>query len=99
MFNSISTQSDKAVEFIASERAVVGSQMNRISEINGNLQNQSVNLSKSKSDLINADMTAEAGNLSKGFVREYSATRAMQVANEMPSVIKTLMKLWDDIKS
>ncbi|WP_353428163.1 hypothetical protein NHB34_03075 [Polynucleobacter sp. MWH-UH19D] len=98
-FNSISTQSDKAVDFIASERAIIGSQMNRVSEINSNLQSQSVNLKKSKSDLIDTNMAAEAGNLGKGFIREYSATKANQVANEMPSVVRTLMKLWDDIKS
>ena len=73
--------------------------MNRVSEINSNLQSQSVNLKKSKSDLIDTNMAAEAGNLGKGFIREYSATKANQVANEMPSVVRTLMKLWDDIKS
>lgn len=98
-FTAISTQSDKAVDYIASERAVVGSQMNRVGQINSNLQSQNTNLQKSKSDLTDANMAAEAGNLSKGFIREYSATKALQVANEMPSVVKTLMKLWDDIKS
>ena len=98
-FNAISSQSDKAVDFIASERAVIGSQMNRVSEINSNLQSQSINLNQSKSDLIDANMAAEASNLGKGFIREYSATKAIQVANEMPSVVKTLMRLWDDIKT
>jgi flagellin-like hook-associated protein FlgL len=97
-FNALSTQSDKAVEYISSKRSLIGSQLNRVSEINSNLRAQSINLGKSKSDQTDVDYAKESGNLGKGFIREYAATNAMKVANEMPSVVKTLMKLWDDIK-
>ncbi|OYY06927.1 MAG: hypothetical protein B7Y67_18560, partial [Polynucleobacter sp. 35-46-11] len=97
-FNVLSTESDKAVNYIASERSALGSQMNRIGEINSNLKSQSVNLSQSNSDLVSTDFAAESANLGKGYVREFAATNAMKVANEMPSVVKTLMRLWDDIK-
>jgi flagellin len=98
-FSDLSIQSDKALAYISSERATVGSQLNRVSEINSNLRAQSTNLGKSKSDLIGVDYASESRNLGKGFIREYAATSAIKVANEMPSVVKTLMKLWDDIKS
>lgn len=97
-FNILSAESDKAVNYIASERSTLGSQMNRIGEINSNLKSQSINLSQSNSDLTDTDFAAESANLGKGYVREFAATNAMKVANEMPSVIKTLMRLWDDIK-
>ncbi|QWD65772.1 flagellin [Polynucleobacter sp. MWH-Aus1W21] len=97
-FNTLSSQSDKAVDYIASERSAIGSQLNRVSDINSNLRMQSIDLGKSKSVQTDADFAQESGNLGKGFIREYAATSAMRVANEMPSVVKTLIKLWDDIK-
>lgn len=97
-FDNLSAESDKAIDYIASERGVLGSQMNRVSEINTNLRSQSLNLSQSNSDLTDVDFAAETSNLGKGYVREFAATNAMKVANEMPSVVKTLMRLWDDIK-
>ena len=98
-FSDLSTQSDKAVAFISSERNVIGSQLNRVSDINSNLRAQSINLGKSKADQVDVDYAKESSNLGRGFIREYAATNAIKVANEMPSVVKTLMKLWDDIKS
>ena len=97
-FGDLSTQSDKAVAFIASERSIIGSQLNRVSDINSNLRAQSINLGKSKSDQIDVDYATESRNIGKGFIREVAATNAIKVANEMPSVVKTLMRLWDDIK-
>ena len=85
--------------FISSERNVIGSQLNRVSDINSNLRAQSINLGKSKADQVDVDYAKESSNLGRGFIREYAATNAIKVANEMPSVVKTLMKLWDDIKS
>ena len=83
---------DDALEFISTERAVYGSQMNRLSYISTNLQAQSTNLQNSRSSIIDTDFAAETARLTKGQIMQQAATAMLAQANQMPNVILSLLK-------
>jgi flagellin len=83
---------DAALEYISTERAVYGSQMNRLSYISTNLQAQSTNLQNSRSSIIDTDFAAETARLTKGQIMQQAATAMLAQANQMPNVILSLLK-------
>ena len=56
---------DKALDKIHMERAKLGAVMSRMDQAVGNLTNVSANTSSARSRIVDADMEAEAGNLTK----------------------------------
>ena len=91
-FKALETSIDTALDYISSQRAVVGSQMNRLSYIISNLGAQSVNTQNSRSAIIDTDFAAETAKLTKGQIMQQAATAMLAQANQMPNVILSLLK-------
>jgi flagellin len=91
-FKNAAAAVDDALEFISTERAVYGSQMNRLSYVSTNLQAQSTNLQNSRSAIVDTDFAAETAKLTKGQIMQQAATAMLAQANQMPNVILSLLK-------
>jgi flagellin len=91
-FKNAAAAVDDALEFISTERATYGSQMNRLSYVSTNLQAQSTNLQNSRSAIIDTDFAAETAKLTKGQIMQQAATAMLAQANQMPNVILSLLK-------
>jgi flagellin-like hook-associated protein FlgL len=98
-FDYLQDQANKALDYLSYERSIVGGQMNQVGFINTNLRSQSINLEKSKSDLIDTDVAAESAKLASGEVQQRVAAKMITQANSLVNPIRTLINLWDDIKS
>jgi len=91
-FRNAAAAVDAALEYISTERAVYGSQMNRLSYVSTNLQTQSTNIQNSRSAIIDTDFAAETARLTKGQIMQQAATAMLAQANQMPNVILSLLK-------
>jgi flagellin len=87
---------DSAVEsaqvYISQERAVFGSQMNRVGYLSTNLTAQSTNLQNSRSSIIDTDFASETAKLTRGQIMQQAATAMLAQANQMPNVVLSLLK-------
>jgi len=91
-FQNASAAIDKAVDYISTQRATYGSQMNRLSYISSNLTAQSTNLQTSKSSITDTNFASETATLTKGQIMQQAATAMLAQANQMPNVILSLLK-------
>ena len=91
-FKNMADATDQALEFISTQRATYGSQMNRISFTSTNLTAQSTNLQNSRSAIIDTDFAAKTAKLTKGQIMQQAATAMLAQANQMPNVILSLLK-------
>lgn len=91
-FQATAAAVDKAVDYISTQRATYGSQMNRLSYISSNLTAQSTNLQTSKSSITDTNFAAETATLTKGQIMQQAATAMLAQANQMPNVILSLLK-------
>ena len=91
-FKNAATAVDNALEYLSTQRAGYGSQMNRLSYVSTNLQAQSTNIQNSRSAIIDTDFAAETARLTKGQIMQQAATAMLAQANQMPNVILSLLK-------
>ncbi len=91
-FRNTAAAVDNALEYISTQRAVYGAQMNRLSYISTNLTAQSTNLQNSRSAIIDTDFASETAKLTKGQIMQQAATAMLAQANQMPNVILSLLK-------
>jgi flagellin len=91
-FQNAAAAADNAIDYISTQRATYGSQMNRLSYVSENLQTQSTNLSQSRSTIIDTNFASETANLTKGQIMQQAATAMLAQANQMPNVILSLLK-------
>jgi flagellin len=91
-FDLLSTNVDSAITKINTQRALLGSQMNRLSYTNTNLLAQSTNMQNSRSAVIDTDFAKETASLTKGQIMQQAATAMLAQANQMPNVILSLLK-------
>jgi flagellin len=91
-FKAMEAAVTEALDYISDERAIYGSQMNRLSYVSTNLQAQSTNLQNSRSAIIDTDFAAETAKLTKGQIMQQAATAMLAQANQMPNVILSLLK-------
>jgi flagellin len=92
VFANLSTAIDTAIDYLSTERAIYGSQINRLSFMTSNLQANSTNLQNSRSAIIDTDFAAETAALTKGQIMQQAATAMLAQANQMPNVILSLLK-------
>ena len=91
-FQNAAAAADNAIDYISTQRATYGSQMNRLSYVSTNLQTQSTNLDQSRSAIIDTNFASETANLTKGQIMQQAATAMLAQANQMPNVILSLLK-------
>jgi flagellin len=92
VFSTLSDAVDNAIDYISTQRAIYGSQINRLSFMTTNLQANSTNLQNSRSSIIDTDFAAETAALTKGQIMQQAATAMLAQANQMPNVILSLLK-------
>jgi flagellin len=92
VFSTLSDAVDNAIDYISTQRAIYGSQINRLSFMTTNLQENSTNLQNSRSSIIDTDFAAETAALTKGQIMQQAATAMLAQANQMPNVILSLLK-------
>ena len=91
-FKNAATAVDNALEYLSTQRAVYGSQMNRLSYVSTNLQAQSTNIQNSRSAIVDTDFAAETARLTKGQIMQQAAPAMLAQANQMPNVILSVLK-------
>ena len=91
-FTGLASALDDAIDYISTQRAIFGSQINRLSFMTTNLQANSTNLQNSRSSIIDTDFAAETAALTKGQIMQQAATAMLAQANQMPNVILSLLK-------
>jgi len=91
-FIALSSRIDTAINTINTQRATLGSQMNRLGYTNTNLLAQSTNMQNSRSAVIDTDFAKETASLTKGQIMQQAATAMLAQANQMPNVILSLLK-------
>jgi len=91
-FQTLSGRIDTAINKINTQRALLGSQMNRLAYTNTNLLAQSTNMQNSRSSVIDTDFAKETASLTKGQIMQQAATAMLAQANQMPNVILSLLK-------
>ena len=91
-YSDLDTYITGALNYISQERAVYGSQMNRLGYLSTNLTAQSTNLQASRSSIIDTDFAAETAKLTRGQIMQQAATAMLAQANQMPNVVLSLLK-------
>jgi len=91
-FMNLDAAVENAQVYISQERAVFGSQMNRVSYLSNNLTSQSTNLQNSRSSIIDTDFASETAKLTRGQIMQQAATAMLAQANQMPNVVLSLLK-------
>lgn len=91
-FQAAESAIDTALDFISTQRAIYGSQMNRLNYVSTNLSTQSTNLQNSRSAIIDTDFASETAKLTKGQIMQQAATAMLAQANQMPNVVLSLLK-------
>ncbi|MAZ45994.1 MAG: flagellin [Rickettsiales bacterium] len=83
---------DKALDKIHMERAKLGAVMSRMDQAIDNLTNVSANTSSARSRIVDADMAAEAGNLTKTQILQQSAMAMIAQASKAQQAVLTLLQ-------
>jgi flagellin-like hook-associated protein FlgL len=91
-FAALDSSIENAQIYLSQERAVFGSQMNRLGYLSTNLTAQSTNLQNSRSSIIDTDFAAETAKLTRGQIMQQAATAMLAQANQMPNVVLSLLK-------
>lgn len=83
---------DKALEYVNGTRAKLGAQMSRFQTAIDNLQVSSENMSASRSRVLDADFAQETAALSRSQILQNAGTAMVAQANQMPSMVLTLLR-------
>ena len=83
---------DKALDKIHMERAKLGAVMSRMDQAIDNLTNVSANTASARSRIMDADMAAEAGNLTKTQILQQSAMAMIAQASKAQQAVLTLLQ-------
>lgn len=87
------TSVDRALDYVNSQRAVIGAQMSRMEYAITNLQNTSTNLSASRSRIQDADFAQETARLSKNQILQQAGLAMAAQANQDPRRVLTLLNI------
>ena len=91
-FTKLQDDTKSALNYISTQRAILGSNMNQLGYINSNLVAQSANEQAARSTVVDTNYSAETSQLTKGQIMQQAATAMLAQANQMPNVILSLLK-------
>ncbi len=86
------TTLDRAINTITDSRASMGAYQNRLSATISNLETTSVNLSASRSRILDTDYAKETTNLAKSQIITQAATAMLAQANQSAQSVLALLK-------
>jgi flagellin len=85
------TTIDNALEYIDSQRADLGAVQNRMESTIANLQNQSENISASRSRIQDTDFAKTAGDMTKQQILQQAGVSALSQANASSQLVLSLI--------
>lgn len=97
-FSNLATNVNSANDWISTNRAKIGSQLNGVTFSITNLTSQSTNLQKANSDLVDVDYGQGSTSLAKALITEKAAAEMTATANNFPSMMQLLIEQWGLIK-
>jgi flagellin len=86
------TTLDTAINSINSQRATIGSSINRMTYAADNLTNISTNAAASRSAVMDTDYATASTNLAKNQIIQQAATAMLAQANQQPQAVLSLLK-------
>ena len=86
------TTLDRAINAITDMRASMGAYQNRLTASISNLENTSLNLSASRSRILDTDYAKETTNLAKAQIIQQAATAMLAQANQSAQSVLALLK-------
>ena len=86
------TTLDRAINAVTDMRAAMGAYQNRLTASIANLENTSMNLSASRSRILDTDYAKETTNLAKAQIIQQAATAMLAQANQSAQSVLALLK-------
>ena len=86
------TTLDRAINAVTDMRAAMGAYQNRLTASISNLENTSMNLSASRSRILDTDYAKETTNLAKAQIIQQAATAMLAQANQSAQSVLALLK-------
>jgi flagellin len=86
------TTLDSAIDTITNSRAAMGAYQNRLTASISNLETTSMNLSASRSRILDTDYAKETTNLAKSQIIQQAATAMLAQANQSGQSVLALLK-------
>jgi flagellin len=83
---------DKAINTVTDSRAAMGAYQNRLTATISNLETTSMNLSASRSRILDTDYAKETTNLAKSQIITQAATAMLAQANQSAQSVLALLK-------
>ncbi|WP_369818312.1 flagellinolysin [Acidovorax sp. Root219] len=83
---------DRALDYVNSQRAVIGAQSSRLESAMANLQNSSENLSASRSRILDADFAVETATLARQQILQQAGSAMVAQANQLPQGVLALLR-------
>ncbi len=85
-------QVDRALDYVSSERANLGAQLNRLESVVSTLQSTGENLSASRSRIQDADYAAEVATLTRAQILQQAGVAMVAQANAVPNLVLSLLR-------
>jgi flagellin len=83
---------DRALDYVSSQRAVLGAQASRLEATIGNLQVSSENLSASRARVVDTDFAVETASLARQQILQQAGNAMVVQANQMPQGVLALLR-------
>jgi flagellin len=90
--NRTIAQMDRALEYVSTERARIGAQLNRLESTIANLQTTSENLTASRSRVQDADFAQETAQLTRSQILQQAGVAMLAQANALPNIVLSLLR-------
>ncbi len=86
------TTLDQAIQYVSSQRSVLGAFQNRLSHATSNLSNMASNTESARSVIADADYAVESSRLAKAQILQQAGTAMLAQANSMAQSVLSLLK-------
>lgn len=83
---------DTAIDNVAEDRALLGAQINRLNFAADNLANVSMNISASRSQILDTDYAKATSELARAQIIQQAGTAMLSQANQQPSMVLSLLQ-------
>ena len=83
---------DKAISYVAEQRATMGAVQNRLSTTISNLATATENTSSARSRIQDTDFATETANMTRGQILQQAGTAMLAQANSLPNGVLSLLR-------
>jgi flagellin len=86
------TTIDQAIQYVSSQRSILGAFQNRLEHAISNLSNMAVNTESARSKILDADYAVETSRLAKNLILQQVGIAMLTQANSMAQSVLSLLK-------